>query len=47
MFMVTELCKCETWIHSDLSERDDRIRSCLALLKFESRELNFELIIDS
>lgn len=47
MTMVAELCKCATWIHSDLSERHNRIRSCLALLKFESSELNFELIIDS
>lgn len=47
MFMVTDLCKYATWIPSDLSERDNRIRSCLPLLKFESSELNFELIIDS
>lgn len=46
MIMVTELCKCAAWIHSDLSERDNRIRSCLAL-KFESSELNPELIVDS
>jgi len=45
--MVTELCKCAAWIHSDLSERDNRIRSSLALLKSESSELRFELINDS
>lgn len=45
--MVTEVCKYATWIHSDLSERENRISSYLALRKFESSELNFELIIDS
>lgn len=47
MFMVIGLCKYATWIHSDLSERDNRIRYCLALLKFESSELTFELVTDS
>lgn len=45
--MVTELCQHATWIHSDLSEGDNRIRSPLALLECESGGLNFKLIIDS
>lgn len=44
MIIVTERCKCAAWIHSDLSERDNRIRSCLAL-KFESSESNLSLLL--
>lgn len=47
MFTVTEPCKRATWIHSELPKRSNRSRSCLALPRFGSSELNFELIIGS